>query len=282
MGVSKWILQVVSLLVLVIQPSTCSGDWHDTVCVMLYCPFQLAACEFDTECRGLLDCMNDCENQDAECAFTCGMTSDAGKNKHFLDFLYCVIENHCTQGYEESGVCLATDEETLQTQDYAMVEGGWWTVYGQSCGQDGWEGAYDWYPCSHAEFRRLETGDWINNTTYCSGTDSNCDEIIVTVPKVYWSSPGVLRHDYPQEEAPIIPQIEDWKWLWVNGDWALVIWCGENPMLKYNGGFILSRNRSDGIIPDYIMEMLEPEMAKYGLKLEEMCLTDSTQCTQVP
>ena len=76
----------------------------------------------------------------------------------------------------------------------------------------------------------------------------------MTVPQVYWSVPGVLRHDYPQSEAPVIPQIEDWKWMWISEDnnWAIVIWCGSNPMLDYNGAFVLSRHRSDGT--------LEPDM----------------------
>merc|ERR1711973_10532 len=80
--------------------------------------------------------------------------------------------------------------------------GDWWTVYGQSCGQTDqwgeWAGAYDWYPCSHARFLQLDDGNWINNTTYCAGSGSICEETFVTIPKVYWSSPGVLRHDYPQ------------------------------------------------------------------------------------
>ena len=78
-----------------------------------------------------------------------------------------------------------------------------------------------------------------------------CQEVFVTAPNVYWSSPGVLRHDYPQSEAPVIPQIEDWKWMWISEDnqWSVVVWCGSNPMLDYNGAFMLSRSRSDGSIP---------------------------------
>ena len=102
-------------------------------------------------------------------------------------------------------------------------------------------------------FLQLEDDSWINNTTYCPGTaeGGECGEVLVTAPKVYWSSPGVLRHDYPQSEAPIVPQIEDWKWMWVSEDnlWAVVIWCGSNPMLEYNGAFLLHRQRSDGTIP---------------------------------
>ena len=51
-------------------------------------------------------------------------------------------------------------------------------------------------------------GDWINNTTYCNGKDSQCtSDIIVTIPKLSLVSPGVVRHDYPQGEAPIVPQV---------------------------------------------------------------------------
>ena len=28
-----------------------------------------------------------------------------------------------------------------------QVAGDWWVVKGQNCGQDGWPGGYDWYPC---------------------------------------------------------------------------------------------------------------------------------------
>ena len=66
------------------------------------------------------------------------------------------------------------------------MSGDWWTVYGQSCGQvdshGDWGGAHDWVPCSHArflqveqeEFLQVEEEEWINNTTFCVGSDSVC------------------------------------------------------------------------------------------------------------
>merc|ERR1719167_1565946 len=86
--------------------------------------------------------------------------------------------------------------------------------------------------------------------------------------RVYWSSPGVLRHDYPQSEAPIIPQIEDWTWVWISGDWAVVVWCGSNPMLEYNGGFVLSRQRSDGTLPLELEGEIRKILETFGMKLE--------------
>ena len=45
-----------------------------------------------------------------------------------------------------------------------------------------WGGAHDWVPCSHArflqveqeEFLQVEQEEWINNTTFCVGSDSVC------------------------------------------------------------------------------------------------------------
>ena len=37
-----------------------------------------------------------------------------------------------------------------------------------------WGGAHDWVPCSHARFIQVEEEEWINNTTFCVGSDSVC------------------------------------------------------------------------------------------------------------
>jgi len=268
---------------------TCLGQiqGQGILCIMTHCLTEFTQCSFDSECMGILNCLGDCEPTDAECSFTCGMGGEAGKNPHFVDLLKCMVANDCMDKYAESGACLATDAQALPITDYEQVAGDWWTVWGQSCGQEDdhgvWAGAYDWYPCSHARFFQVEEGEWINNTTYCAGSDSVCvGDPLVTAPQVYWSSPGVLRHDYPQSEAPVIPQIEDWKWLWISGDWSIVVWCGSNPMLEYNGAFVLSRNRSDGTIPAELEPEIREQLALYGMSLDTMCLTDSTNCVVSP
>lgn len=274
----RYVLTFVTLSSLY-QPSSCTTDWGETVCMVTHCLPELFACEIQPGCRTLLECLDKCGDQDAECAFTCGMNGEAGRDPLFLDFLYCALENECEAKYPESGVCLAADDQALPSEDYSMIEGDWWTVYGQNCGQGIWTGAYDWLPCTHARIRE-EEGGWISNITYCFGQDSVCEgDLMKTVPKVYWTKPGVLRLDYPQEEAPLVPQIVDWKWLWMSEDWALVAWCGSNPMITYNGAFLLSRTRSNGTLPPQLEREVREEMAKYGLNLDTMCVTDSTQCT---
>ena len=89
-----------------------------------------------------------------------------------------MVANECIPRYAESGKCLAEDSQALPLTDYDLVVGDWWTVWGQSCGQTDqhgeWVGAYDWFPCSHARVIQLENGNWINNETFCPGTDSVC------------------------------------------------------------------------------------------------------------
>ena len=152
-------------------------DCQGTMCILTHCLGQFTSCMADSQCRDILNCLGACEPTDAECGFTCGMGSEAGKNPHFVALLACMVEHDCFERYAESGACLAGDSEALQTTDYGLVEGDWWTVYGQSCGQTDshgeWAGSYDWYPCSHARLGQGEQG-WVNNTTYCPGSDSVC------------------------------------------------------------------------------------------------------------
>ena len=56
------------------------------------------------------------------------MGAEAGKNKHFTDLLQCMVENKCFDRYEESGSCLATDDQALDFADYDKV--------GRSAGKD--------------------------------------------------------------------------------------------------------------------------------------------------
>ena len=81
-------------------------------------------------------------------------------------------------------------------------------VKGQNCGQEGWPGGYDWYPCQHERYLEVEEEVWINNTTYCAGSDSVCSTpILVTTPNAELKAPGVVRLDYPKGDAPIVPQV---------------------------------------------------------------------------
>ena len=148
-------------MILISLPARIKGQ--SEMCIMVHCLSDFTECMLDSECMNILTCLGDCEPTDAECGFTCGMGSDAGKNPHFVSLLSCMVDNDCMDRYAESGKCLADDHQALEITDYSLVQGDWWTVWGQSCGQTDdhgvWSGAYDRYPCSHARFLHLEDGN---------------------------------------------------------------------------------------------------------------------------
>ncbi len=61
-----------------------------------------------------MTCMTNCGEDDAECAFTCGMVGLA--NQPFLDISQCMADSGCMPDYPDDGVCLAEDSQALQVQ----------------------------------------------------------------------------------------------------------------------------------------------------------------------
>merc|ERR1711860_57761 len=244
------------------------------------CGAEILHCVSDPVCLKSLTCLGTCDASDAECAYTCGMYAE--DNQAFLDFMQCSADVGCMPDYPEDGVCLATPDQALQyITDLDQVKGEWWMLRGANCGQEGWPGGYDWYPCQHSRIIDLEDEDrWINNQTYCAGSNSPCSsEIFVTTADAYMLSPGVSRNDYPVGQAPIVPQLEDWHWIsFPDPDWAFVAWCGTNPALDYNGALILSRHRNYDLLTPEVEAELRAAVASVGLDWDSMCATDNTDC----
>ena len=91
----------------------------------------------------------------------------------------------------------------------------------------------------------------------------------------------MVRHDYPATEAPLVPQIEDWKFVAIpDPDWALVIWCGHNPLLKYNGAFIISRYQSLEKLTPEIEAELRIATNNFGLNYDELCVSNNENCPE--
>jgi hypothetical protein len=61
-------------------------------------------------------------------------------------------------------------------------------------------------------------------------------------------------------------------------DWALVIWCGSNPALDYNGGFVISRHRSLGMLPADVEVELREAAERFGINYDTLCESDNTLC----
>ena len=112
----------------------------------------------------------------------------------------------CTRTWQNNYFTFFASHQTIT--EIEQIQGDWWVVKGQNCGQEGWPGALDWFPCQHGRIIEVEGRGWVNNVTYCSGTDSVCtSDIINTTPDCELTSPGVTTMTYPEGEAPIQPQV---------------------------------------------------------------------------
>jgi len=151
---------------------------------------------------------------------------------------------------------------------------------GLNCGHGDYPGGYDGYPCQHERFVRQESGQWINNVTYCGGKNDKCvSEMIVTVANITLPKPGVVRHVYT--DAPLSPQVEDWRILsWPDqGDYLFMLWCGRLPVLEYNGGIVLSRNRNEHDMPKEVQQEFRQLAAKFGIDYDkDLCINNNDKC----
>ena len=100
---------------------------------------------------------------------------------------------------------------------------------------------------------------------------------VITIPE---DRPGVVHHDYPLGQAPLVPQIEDWKFVSMpHPEWALIVWCGHNPLIEYNGAFVISRQRSLDGIPKEVEEEFRKVAPQFSLDYDQMCVSDDTECS---
>jgi hypothetical protein len=265
-----------------------TDQWQDKangpgICIALHCGLQVGSCVIDPQCFDALQCLTDCEGQEDEmqCQFECEMTLGNG-NEHFENLLRCMAANGCFPEGPPDGLCLATEADTVQEiTSIEDVAGSWWVVRGVNCGQDGWPGAYDWYPCQRARYVIIDD-DWVNNTTYCGGHDSVCTtDTIVTIPQATMPSPGLIRLEYMDE--PLLPQIERWHIVSKpSDDFMMVMWCGSNPALNYNGGFVVARERTEVAMTPEIEAEFRRVAENLGVDYDAMCLTDNTNCDGEP
>lgn len=116
--------------------------------------------------------------------------------------------------------------------------------------------------------------------TYCAGQNDVCvSDMIVTIANISLPKPGVVRHEYT--DAPLSPQIEDWRILsWPDeGDYLFMLWCGRLPILEYNGGIVLSRKRSEKDMPEETHALFRQLAAKHGIDYDkDLCINDNTDC----
>jgi hypothetical protein len=121
----------------------------------------------------------------------------------------------------------------------STIEGKWWVTKGVNP-------HYDSFPCQHNRYQYdNSTNQWINNVTWVNTFDkNNLIGIIpsVTVPE---NAPGYFVHWYPT-----LNQTEPWVVISKpHDDYMMMLWCGENPVMKYAGGILLSKSKNYNDMP---------------------------------
>jgi len=258
-------------------------------------------------------CKDDGHNRAPGCAYLCEMTTGY-KSEIYTKMIECMGErNKCLPIYPDDGDCLATDADAAQNiTSLDQLEGDWWVVKGINCGQvsDGapfkppgsqplpklspttgrnYPGGYDWYPCQHERFVKSNGHDfpnpttpWVNNITYCGGANGGLKEcttdIIDTVANITLCAPGVVCHNYT--DAPLKPQFEHWRIISMpHPDWIASIWCGGTPLVTYNGGITLGRNkRTMADMPQWVADNFAAAYKKHGVDWNQMCPSSNEGC----
>ena len=79
-------------------------------------------------------------------------------------------------------------------------------------------------------------------------------------------------------------QVEKWRIVsWPNeGDYLMMLWCGNLPILEYNGGIFLSRHRSDKDMPESTLEEFKKMSKKHGIPWSDWCPSNNEHCTKYP
>jgi hypothetical protein len=88
-------------------------------------------------------------------------------------------------------------------------------------------------------------------------------------------NPGVFIHVYSD-----LDQIEPWTVVSMpHPDYMMMLWCGSNPVLKYAGGILLSKNKVYDGIPAYVEDEFRKVLAKHDLDFDkDLFINDNSQC----
>jgi len=267
----------------------------DKMCTAKNCAMPAGSCAIRSLCREALQCSMNCNkvplSKIAGCQYLCEMTF--GKTSpQYVDFIKCAVDHKCITPTPKDGHCRASDSDSVQSiTDMSQIAGDWWVTRGINCGntdmgdkENG--GGHDWYPCQHERFVQTMGNDgkmfWQNNITYCGGSNGGLKQcttsIIDTVANVSLTAPGTVHHLYT--DAPLAPQTEYWRMVSrPHPDWVFVIWCGNTPLLPYNGGIVLSRAaRDDSTMPPAVLADFRITAKKFGVEWDEMCMSSNVGC----
>ena len=117
---------------------------------------------------------------------------------------------------------------------------------------------------------------WHNNVTWID-TYHSPKITIGTVPTVHVTKPGYYIHEYPG-----LNQTEPWTVVSKpHDDYLMMLWCGENPVLKYAGGILLAKDKNYHNMPSWVGDEFRTVLAKFDLDFDkDLFINDNSQCKE--
>jgi hypothetical protein len=94
------------------------------------------------------------------------------------------------------------------------------------------------------------------------------------MPSVTTPYPGYFVHWYPS-----LNQTEPWVVISKpHSDYMMMLWCGENPVMKYAGGILLSKSKDYNDMPKWVEDELRQAVNSHGLDFDKLFINDNSQC----
>lgn len=265
---------------LLLQMALVANAGNPAVCIMSHCPLKFGKCGFNGACRPALGCVMGCASKKLEdqssCAFQCEMMH--GKNNPvFDDFLNCMLHNGCMAKYPDDGKCYvdpAKDGEKNVTS-MAHVAGHWWGIRGLNK-------HFDFLPCSINRWEQKPDGSWRDNVTW---TNAFVNPPVTTgsypIVSIDPSRPGDIFTNYT--DAPLQPQLDHWVVVSKpHPDYMFLIWCGGNPVVTMGGALVVSKNKNEYGMPEWVAQRFREVAQRQGFDYDTMTSVDASDCHDDP
>lgn len=193
-----------------------------------------------------------------------------GSVSDFTVLTECLYDekNQCRPKHADDMKChVDTTSGQANLTDVSTIEGKWWVTKGVNP-------HYDNLPCQHNRYQfDKEAQQWINNVTWVDA-DDRTPKLIGIKPSVTAPYPGYFVHWYPT-----LNQTEPWVVVSKpHEDYMMMLWCGENPVMKYAGGILLSKSKNYDDMPKWVEDEIREKVVSHGLDWDKLFINDNSQC----
>lgn len=240
-----------------------------SICIMTHCIVPSMKCMMESVCHEALTCIQGADYSKPGQMLNCEVRSAMkGSISELTTLTECIYENGCQPMMPDDGVC-KVDHTSGQANltDPSAIEGEWWAI-------KGFNPHYDNLRCQHNRYHFDKASQqWVNNVTWVDD-DVASKPVIGTIPTVTAPYPGYFVHVYPEMD-----QTEPWVVVSKpHDDYMVMLWCGENPAMKYAGGIVVSKHKTADGMPKWVDDAIRERVTAHGIDYDKWFLNDNSEC----